>query len=976
MATTGVLNGLSGIPAAETPTAQPQSASDALSSVILSTTLSKEQPTASVHAAQVDHPYLLRKTTPVTINGYRYLLDFYIPIDRELSEYEANPAEHAALQKYAEEYTRMFAINLQNELGQSSQTLIKPGPGKAFNILLTEEEGYIVYPDGGKVQQSGFDPNGAIFTPESYEEKQDFIRINTPEAVEIGRIVNTANLEEFKSGIESPALQSLRAKPQSQTEAPRPVNLVNKGASCFLNAAFQQLVTNPALKDHLQPQYFNGEEHNPLYQELKRYISHQSERSSDQLRLSDELALNLGVSEFRQDDAHLVWTRFKQQFNWGAIPQESPLRTLFNGQPPIAPQNHPLKDLISKENFTHPDHFSIFVSRARMNQEPLHLPDAVKENIAAHLATQASEKDGYIAALAAAHPEIQNWNTLEEERYQNLRAILYENPRLRLQLDMVYYLNQLGEERSIDTIFADPISHHAAIEIMSRVMADNERAELNQYRQTAILKDSTPIQINDEPIEIVANGKTTRYDIQSFIVHRGASAHSGHYVTYTKMGNQYWLLDDLKAAPIQINRDQFIREAAEAISYALSKQNAPEGQIASNAEVETKQEGFLTVIHEVGALQGAGKEYTLVNRTNTALRSVNPELESMEDLKLAMNKARTRRAASKWFNKSAYSYSDGRRPFFVPDGTPDTEITQGEFEVLHVVMPDGELLSADEGRNLKNIQDSVIAALQEARTKKREQIAFSVASFIPQNAPESLSPEKVRRAIESAIAKFAKDNSDYVGNMRVKIIEPHSTSSQNREPPETAQAAQPVAEPIQSQPNQTVINFGPINIKIDRGGPDFTCDISSATPHTTLERSLNHAFEKITRALTRNRAVTAGFNFTNAISDPNDFNLGKVGEESTIENAWEIFRDKLSNFLKDYSNTNVTFELRVPASLDIRNDVDQLRNEYVERQSAVEAPVNEIPSTPEQPSKLKRLWNGVSNALSTVQDFIETNQLG
>jgi hypothetical protein len=81
-------------------------------------------------------------------------------------------------------------------------------------------------------------------------------------------------------------------------------------------------------------------------------------------------------------------------------------------------------------------------------------------------------------------------------------------------------------------------------------------------------KKTTPVQFPDrytlQPIE----GNRAEYELDAFIVHHGASANSGHYVSYIKEGADWFLADDAHVRLVTAEELAMAKSSAYMIHYS------------------------------------------------------------------------------------------------------------------------------------------------------------------------------------------------------------------------------------------------------------------------------------------------------------------------------------------------------------------------------------------------------------------------
>jgi hypothetical protein len=905
-----------------------------------------------------DNPLVYTHEYETTWQGKRYKLTIEVPLAKPKDK--MSPAQ---LKIAGDRFAAIFLEDLKKNLASPSCPI---KPGNNFCILFGKE-GYTAF-----IPKDEVDPDSC--TTAELLTKCPGIPVASPEAKELSKILDSKNPLKFNEQLsKSSTLANYKKTIEaSKSTEFRPVNLKNPGVRCFINSPFQQLITNPALREELlNPDHFIGGSFNPLYRAVQGYVEHQASGSNEPFDLGYDLALNMGIDERIQDDADQTWNCFSNQFELTKLSLNSPLRALFENKLTISPGSsntgiwqllqNKINDPTSTATWASPPtSFSAYVGgrvniktqplTAISNEKKLELIDLLNN----HAMNAKKEMQNLTQFCKANRIKIGNITTFKD--YSSLREALDEtqNPNKREYitiLDRVYHLKDFKEKlnSAYKTTIADEILQTDLWNKACRILTIQERADLQKDRSVEITKNSDPIPVELTTTLKANDGTEATYDLMSFSHHIGNSGTAGHYISYTRIGKDFWSIDDLGPCK-KISQDEFLRAAQTASLFVFNRQGTSESLESissapakkSNALIkkESIQDTRTTLIQEEGSLSAAGSEFAFVNPTDTLLNTIHPELSEHESIIRANVDAVKKKKAKRWIlpDKDKVIYSTGQH--LIKDFEPDVEESAGlgsDRGILHVVLPTlGEELDATKIQ--KSIQKSVDAVLNKALALKPpiQKVAF------PLNLYPQLADDLAFNYLKNAIENYAKAKQAKVTPLlEVKIVQPKklqassiaASTSSPASPKTPAQPPEkPSAENLKTQATTVTTNQFELSpwttLVVEQSSKEIADQGVSSTP-LDFQQHLKTAFDT---ANDTPNCETVIFDLTD--TENNSLEISTDNKTVTVPCNYQKYSDEhkkpdsiaLDDFvekLKEFINSNkarkITAKIIIPRNIESTN---------------------------------------------------------
>lgn len=752
---------------------------------------------ASLKRQTNDRIHEVEKT--VRWKGKNYVLS----VDISLLNPVTDKAAKTQLQGSSEQLIDLFWADLENTLNTSE---LKPGQDIA--ILFTPE-GYIAFtpPPGLDVPNT---PAEEIRKIEGAKES------TTAQSAALASLVTEATPKKLVEGIQKPELEPLRKlvqKHRRDTETTnQPVNLVNRGASCFVNAPFMQLVNDPVLAEHLDnPENYKNKENNPLYRAVQAYRRAQAAGSTQKLDIVKILKI---VDTFQMDAYSDAWEIFKGHLAKN-LPIDSPLQQVFNTHSlQLNGDGETSLNALASTAFADatelPSILSLHIPRVEINHRDLsdQLSQDEKLNFLSELKKIGSNINSE-SLREAFGEDITNSDLFQNpdyEMYIDLRNSIdmketdrEKNNELKRTLEKYYYLSQiirnvpdLGEFITQQEIVTDE-----DIEIANQILNDEclfsaltllpkeIRNTINSKR--SLKKNQAKLDIDKSGrVTLTGSGITKEYDIVSVNCHSGANIANGHYIPYVRKGATCWKVNDLESAAIGIDLKEFIEKARsssllilhevgrESVTAASSDKNESQTHEEQSPAIKEEQiEGTLCWMSESeGNLPKEG--YTWVNQTKSGAKTLHPQIRESLGAEEKERKSRSqviltdviRAGLTPWYRKNRKF--EPRSTLLGLSTRPDIHLTttpispippETRSSTLSLMHLPTEPLTTDAA-----VKQATFDALEFARDNKITSIALPVFEC-----------SQELRAVEimnAAIREFAQKNKNSFKDVHIRIVRP------------------------------------------------------------------------------------------------------------------------------------------------------------------------------------------------------------
>lgn len=887
----------------------------------------------------------------------RYAVALDIPLKKPRSQYTPNELALAA-----KEFADIWIADVTARLHADGCPLT---PGQEIKALFEGKEGYLLFHP-----KDGLDPRA--LTTKEITERTATIKADSAEAKALSTLVDTCKPETFREQLTQPVYDTLRRDATTKTDkagdAHPPSNLVNTGASCFVNSPFLNLVRNRGITQELRnPKNFVNGAQNPLYKAIKGYLDHQASGSKEKYSLG-ELAAELGIDDTRQDDVDNVWHMFSAQLNYSSMTPDSPLRSLFVDKLTIAPKaGISAQTLMQKaigapsglhidsvwKNGTHPKTFTVYVGgRSDITVKPLsELTDPEKtqivDDLIAHKDAKAEEIDTLKAAFEEADDKDLCDDLLANADDLAVKVAALKDPVIKQLFNKLVQLAQLENTTGLNAITsrssaAEKLALATALladgtvfwnDSITKILTPAQRSRIGNARCPAATKVTTAVE-KPLSVKISTGGKTTTYELMSFSSHRGSTGASGHYTTFERRGDQYWEIDDLRETSTQIDAAAFLdkaKTAAFCVYGTVGMSGGPEAasKPAGNEEIEHAGKadvGAARVIVEAGSLRHAGEDFVLVNPTDSALTRVDSQFgdacETMRTDLIAQQRKIVNERAAFWKIKTRW-----RETIDQSVGTTEELTHSGKdgksLRVLHTAAGDWSKFGTTTEEDQKKIDEAVASTVKGA-LEKAESAGITKIAF-PLIAVTGYSPERSYQAMRKAIDDYISSKKGKAQVIReVKIVVNEDQKSKIpalNTPVEKAEAAA-VADmevPLYQVGSHTTL-------EVDSNSPMPTSFANGSTGRSTLAQDLATRFGALVDKGELTVDLTCGDAAGPTTSDPKVMrvDIGHYGYCQTgvslndrFLNAIADFRSALEQFASTNSNKNIKITLKIPRGLNL-----------------------------------------------------------
>ncbi|MBU6445898.1 MAG: hypothetical protein KGQ49_00690, partial [Verrucomicrobia bacterium] len=291
-------------------------------------TPSKKEPQATASFQKQDQEREITVKKQLDWSGQKYTFTIHLPLENPL--HTMSKSERMQFQKQADDLAELMIQDLKQQLDAQYKNGKASGkkkiePGDNCRILFDDSGKYIIAHED---DVSSIDPD----KPDTFNDKRAY-EANGPTSKQIVLAACSKKAEKMYQCLQHESLKPLRMATQKKTAEQAadasPVNLIFKKNSCFIDAPFQQLVTDPTVaKDLINPDYYKDGTDSALYKAVTAYRA--AQLKGERVDVASILR-NKGLdASGKQLDALLDgWYRFADFFNFDAIPEESKLHDLF-----------------------------------------------------------------------------------------------------------------------------------------------------------------------------------------------------------------------------------------------------------------------------------------------------------------------------------------------------------------------------------------------------------------------------------------------------------------------------------------------------------------------------------------------------------------------------------------------------------------------------------------------------------------------
>lgn len=940
-----------------------------------------------------ENPYVYTyKDAEVTWKGKRYRLTLEVPLEKSIEEYRKEEDGINKLTLAAKKFAAIFLQDLIQQLDAKADKC-PITPGQNFSVLFDKDQGYLAF-----TPPEDFDPVNT--TRDDIVKTSAHVAAENPVSVQLSKLIADAKPEQFEETLAKPefrTLQDAASRAANVTQGPfQPIGLKNfSGVSCFLNAAFQQWMTNPIIREELlsHPSYFKKGGENPLYKAMKNYVEHQKSGSTTPYSLQS-LAEQLVFDTSRQEDIDAGLNRLKDELDFDSIPRESHLRSNLK-------TTSTCEDGSTFDRLADPGVAFKTVTLTKEKDQPIEklLADQVTTVGDGTVIKTTGSKLKSTSELYETPPGVLTVYINRTTPFWTKPAVTAETiVKLKEQGLTDTQLAQIGVTGDLVPLFKNKDGTNGDNLKLAQAILDNGAdwetickvlggSTLNKWLGSdayQVQKDPSPVAIKSTitlPEEVC--GEKTEYELINFGHHEGLAASGGHYVAYAKEGNRYWKISDVSRSLIP--ESEFLEKAKTASSFTFNRKGISSSSTPTETTKEKKNkkigkeqtlEGGMTFTIEEGDLTYAGSNFALVNPTDETLSKIHPDIEKAETgIKEQIVAAKTKRAGQKWRNKDQILYSvakPGKTTFTT--SYPDVETTTGSKRtVLHL-----PLNQSTSERREADIKISIKAVLKEAQKNKIKEIAFPLLlTGIDEAASQQFKDNLLN--MQSAIEEFAKENKTTISNIaQVKIV---LTKEQNEKitkedktlttpskltsyplPAPTAKPSSPVAPlkkpapttapatvPVKERSRETLNKKTTLIIEETEMPKELTQTPvppfgALPSPDKALETTLREDLEKEFKKKSSDSAVLVDFTKGYALGQ---FRYQGATQEN-YEKAAGVFYKVLEELANKYPEKEIEIRLTLPKEV------------HVPKTDKKETPTN-------QSSLRSKMWNGIWSAASNIR---------
>lgn len=919
---------------------------------------------------QRDNPRVYTFTKEVTFQGKKYKLTLEMPTEKDRNEMDVNELETAA-----GEFADVFLADLKSQVkGPSSQ--IKPGD--SFHVLF-HDEGWIAFKD--KSEDGGeFDPY--CDNVDTITQRYPHVNGNTEASKQLTATIKAGTPEKISNHLKDSKLNSLRETLTTEKAVSfLPVNLVNQGVRCFINSAFQQLVTNKAIHKDIKPEYFLDGEKNGLYKALKGYLKHQESGETKPYDLG-KLIEALELNEAEQNDVGVAWNAFANELNLEKIPQESLLRSLLTSIVTILPDESMDPGALIQGAIQHeeavedsewsknssPSTFSVYVNRGLSTAIPLtQLPDTRKAQfiqfLQAHDTNHAADLQKFNQFLKSISYPLINDPIVDSEIEKACQAIQThlknsstdQTKQIQIHADIGKRLRHLAALKTklhiqdFNTADATKLADDVfnAGDQWSSILTNTEKADIQKDRTQIATKTETSLNIDQSlAIKLPQQDGTERVcDVTSFSLHTGEGTQKGHYVTYVRDGKDFWKLDDLSQVPREKSSyAEFYKHVNSASLLVLNKKGEGAAAVEPGSNIEERSaqiEGTLTTLsEESGKLSLAGADFALVNPTDALVDMIHSDIDTPA-LREQITAERTRLGAEKWISKNKHTLSTGRR--FALNSNPDVMRTKGANDgdptVFHVAVRTQEKISDPKAL----ITDAVTATLTQAQKEGCIKVAFPIIEL--PDVPKEEAMKTMKEAITAYAQKHKADTNHPIRH--VKIVTPPAQKALNKTIPKIPTAPLPKKEAV--DPVQ-MIQLGPHTLQIEKTEDKWKGTSTAQAELAKYEKALKDEwFPNVRRFYEQFKYDKLVCDFTQpwggGISDKATRCVTlPLGNELDPKLMLEVFRNSLTQVFAPMM-LPITITLKVPSNVD----------------TTIFSSTPTPPAATKPTGLMSKLWNGLTS---------------
>jgi len=723
--------------------------------------------TASGSVIRSPHENVYQHSSFVYLGPIRYRFDLILPIAPNTSKEQIE----AAIIVYRDMFLQNLVANLPPE-----SPIIKQG--SPFQFILNND-GYTIYTQTEGKQYGSFNPESESIEAAAARGCFDaHITVKDDKAKALCNIITTCSdnpskmkslletddlLKEYRVSTKKPAASTT---PASGTTF-RLVGFKNPGTSCFLNSGVQALAGDSVIREALlKPGVIKdvrGKPH-PLKKVLEQYKTaqqlpiDQEPEPIDLAELRDYLAPKMSLN--RQEDATEALSILAHDFN---IEQNSPLYSIV--QPSWAFE-HPIT---KKTNWV-----------------------------------LSSPEEGHIAQRIVVPEPGKSIETLLSEQVEGELDPVVVNREMRPDPeDPTKTVETLVEKTSIQSII-DPedITKTKKIDVVPNQKKETFKAppdvlvlHINRAKRdggknsTEIPGVSLTLELPGEIYE-VDNGSHTKYYLESFCYHYGATGENGHYTTFIRdpNGTDFWEMNDAHEKR-PVSKTEFCKYAQGAyfLIYHRKGLTPPPAAttipqknsvVGKKTRVEETDNTHVTV--EMGTLTQAGPKFAIVNPTNSTLTQNTEAYRDIPELAAQVATARDDVAHKKF----RIPGRDRNKVSFKAGTVVVTPKKDHVPSVLHVVLP-SEFLTEE------IIKKTVRAALEKAQEKQIESIA------LPLIGNGINTSETITNWMREAVKEYALKNKSHLHLVKnIKIIVPRLPETKPSTTP-LSSTTTPIATPVQ-----------------------------------------------------------------------------------------------------------------------------------------------------------------------------------
>jgi len=781
--------------------------------------------------------------------GHRqYKLTLHIPLEDGVKYNEADL--RAAIKKYTQAFLKDLQIKNANAGGK-----IKPGTN--FGILI-EGERYAAYVPKDPTDQPSID--------DLIANNEQHVLGNDQNAIELSRIIQKRIPADIIREInDNPVIKSYSTpsttppKPTTQpgTQPLRIVKLKNLGNTCFLNTAFQKLATNEIFRKEILAHpaaLINAEKDcsheravelgkkHPLYIALQQYEQAQGPNTPPPPPLDlSALFTRLGYRDPNiQSDSQEARLEILRQIDFAKLPQNSPLCSTSQSK-----WSYIHKDTgaeIWEDGGKEPFTMALRSINARQNAPLATL--LLAQRIGPHDGSAVQGRpDIYFhqkedvfqgpPGIFTVHVKQSDWNPDNFPIDRSGVAFIDKLISKKLGDDDLNKLFSKPDKEFTKSDLCGPykrgtLSAAQKKELVEHILSYQDKTrfslavgfldEADRQTYCAYVQPKSEISIDnpiflDLPGELYGKpGETTPYELMSFSRHEGGNSNSGHYVTYIRDGENYWMQSDANE-PQKLSVDAFKEAAKTAYELTYNKvglkpamiegpkvPSADKAAVASTDEsakmtLLSEQYGEATVSAKIGDItQRSGA--IIVGFTDDTLRKRNGIYEKAQ-VAAEIDKLRNKKIDKKKNPKGLYFSGE---IVSTPAGSLEKH---GVKKIYHAVLEP----SKDTEKTWDALVSLVTESLKKADIDKAKHVAFSLpdSSIIE----PSISYALILDTIQNYAKPRAKDIKQFEKIEIVVTQEQYNAILKQQSQPVTAKpataqngTAATLAKPVENAPTQ------------------------------------------------------------------------------------------------------------------------------------------------------------------------------